>query len=40
MLNLYLGTDREKARAKMAAEIAKVKGAEVVRITDANCRGG
>lgn len=36
MLHLYLGTDREKARSKMAAEIGKVKGAEIVRITDAN----
>ena len=36
MLHLYLGTDREKARSKMGADISKVKGAEVVRITDAN----
>ena len=37
MMYLYIGTDREKARAKMAADIAKAaKGAEVVRITDAN----
>lgn len=36
MINLYLGTDREKARAKMATDIGRVKGAEVVRITDAN----
>lgn len=36
MLYLYLGTDREKARATMAADIGKIKGAQVVRITDAN----
>ncbi|MEK7155942.1 MAG: hypothetical protein AAB734_03625, partial [Patescibacteria group bacterium] len=36
MFHLYLGTDREKARSKMGADISKVKGAEVVRITDAN----
>jgi len=36
MLQLYLGTDREKARAKMGADIGKVKGAEIMRITDAN----
>jgi hypothetical protein len=36
MIKLYLGTDREKARKKMGVDIAKVKGAEIVRITDAN----
>jgi len=37
MINLYLGTDREKARAKMSADIAKVSAhAQVVRITDAH----
>src|SRR3989344_4361735 len=37
MLYLYLGTDREKARAKMTPDIARVaKDAEVLRITDAN----
>lgn len=36
---LYIGSDREKARAKMQADIAKVsKGAEIVRITDAHSR--
>jgi len=35
MLYLYLGTDRDKARAKMNAAIEKAaKNAEVVRITD------
>jgi DNA polymerase III delta subunit len=35
MLYLYLGTDREKARAKMNAAIAKAANkAEIVRITD------
>lgn len=34
---LYIGTDREKARAKMGRDVAKAaKGAEVVRITDAH----
>ncbi|MFZ2887333.1 MAG: hypothetical protein WA021_05950 [Minisyncoccia bacterium] len=37
MIYLYLGTDREKARAKMGAAIEKVvKKAEIVRITDAH----
>lgn len=37
MLHLYLGTDREKARAKMNAALEKAaKKAEVVRITDAH----
>lgn len=37
MIRLYIGTDREKARAKMGADIQKtVKGAEVIRITDTN----
>ncbi len=37
MIYLYLGTDRDKARAKMSAAIEKVaKKANVVRITDAN----
>ncbi len=35
MMYFYLGTDREKARAKMNAAVAKAgKGAEVVRISD------
>lgn len=35
MLHLYLGTDREKARAKMSAAIDKAANkAEIVRITD------
>lgn len=34
---LYIGTDREKARAKMAADIAKAaKEADIIRITDAH----
>ncbi|OHB18817.1 MAG: hypothetical protein A2854_03065 [Parcubacteria group bacterium RIFCSPHIGHO2_01_FULL_56_18] len=34
---LYIGTDREKARAKMATDIARVaKGADIIRITDAH----
>ncbi|MEK7509579.1 MAG: hypothetical protein AAB605_02600 [Patescibacteria group bacterium] len=33
MLYLYLGTDRERARAKMNAEIAKARG-DALRITD------
>jgi hypothetical protein len=37
MLHLYLGTDREKARAKMGSAVEKVaKKAEIVRITDAH----
>src|SRR3989344_1804607 len=38
MMYLYLGTDREKARAKMNADIAKAAGkdAHVLRITDAH----
>lgn len=36
MLFFYTGTDREKARSKMSAKIATIKGAEVVRITDAH----
>ncbi len=36
MLYLYLGVDREKARKKMAVDIEKVKGAEIVRITDSH----
>lgn len=32
MLHLYLGTDREKARSKMGAEVGKVKGTEIVRM--------
>ncbi|MEK7069033.1 MAG: hypothetical protein AAB947_01465 [Patescibacteria group bacterium] len=36
MLHLYIGTDRENARAKMRMDVLKVKGAEIVRITDAH----
>jgi|SRR3989344_5778484 len=36
MLYFYYGTDRERARAEMNKAIRAVKGAEVVRITDAN----
>jgi hypothetical protein len=37
MLHLYLGTDREQARAKMNAGIEKAaKKATIVRVTDAN----
>jgi hypothetical protein len=37
MIHLYLGTDRDKARAKMNAAVEKAaKKAEVVRITDAH----
>jgi hypothetical protein len=37
MMYLYIGTDREKARAKMNADVAKAaKDAEIIRITDAN----
>lgn len=37
MLHLYLGTDRDKARAEMARAIAKAgAGADIVRITDAH----
>jgi DNA polymerase III delta subunit len=37
MMHLYTGTDREKARAKMNADIVKAgKGANIIRITDAN----
>lgn len=37
MLYVFLGTDREKARAAMNAELAKrEKGKRVVRVTDAN----
>lgn len=37
MLNFYSGTDREKARATMQKEVARVsKGGEVVRVTDAH----
>jgi hypothetical protein len=37
MMYLYIGTDREKARAKMANDIPKMaKGRDIVRITDAN----
>jgi len=37
MLYLYLGTDREKARAKMNTAVEKAaKKADIVRITDAN----
>lgn len=37
MIHLYLGTDREKSRAKMNAAIEKAaKKAEVIRITDAH----
>lgn len=37
MLHLFLGTDREKARAKMNSAIEKAaKKAEVVRVTDAH----
>jgi len=37
MMYLYIGTDREKARAKMATDIARVaKGADIIRITDAH----
>lgn len=37
MMHLYIGSDREKARAKMMADITKAaKGAEIVRITDAH----
>lgn len=36
-MRLYIGSDREKARKKMSADIAKAaKGAEVLRITDAH----
>lgn len=35
MLYLYIGTDREKARAKLNADAEKKKGA-IIRITDAN----
>ncbi len=36
-MQLFLGTDREKARTKMNAAVAKAgKGAEVIRITDAH----
>src|SRR3989344_202110 len=35
MLYLYIGTDREKARAKMLSDIAQARG-EVLRITDAH----
>lgn len=36
-MRLYIGTDREKARAKMNADIIKAaKGAEVTRVTDAH----
>jgi DNA polymerase III delta subunit len=37
MMYLYIGTDRERARAKMNADVAKAaKGAEIIRITDAH----
>jgi hypothetical protein len=37
MIHLYLGTDRNKARAAMSADVTKAaKGAEVIRITDAH----
>lgn len=38
MLYFYSGTDREKARAKMDADIAKTagRGAQVLRVTDAH----
>jgi len=37
MIHLYLGTDRDKARAAMNAAVTKAgKGAEVIRITDAH----
>jgi hypothetical protein len=39
MMYLYIGSDREKARAKMQSDITKaLKGAEIVRITDAHSR--
>lgn len=39
MMHLYIGSDREKARATMQSDITKAaKGAEVVRITDAHSR--
>lgn len=39
MIKLYIGTDREKARTKMRTDIAKIKGADVVRINDAHTIG-
>lgn len=37
MIHLYLGTDRDKARAAMNTAVTKAaKGAEVIRITDAH----
>ena len=36
MLHLYSGTDRAKARAALNKALEKVKGARLVRITDAN----
>lgn len=39
MIYLYLGTDREKARAKMGIDIAKTSKGTVLRITDANSIG-
>lgn len=36
-MHLFLGTDRDKAREKMNAAVSKAaKGAEVIRVTDAN----
>lgn len=36
MLYVFLGTDREKARAEMNKAIRAAKGAEIMRISDAN----
>lgn len=36
MIKFYLGTGREKTRSKMAADIGKMSGEEIVRITDDN----
>lgn len=39
MLYLYTGTDREKARSALGADLAKeARGARLVRVTDANSR--
>lgn len=39
MIFLYLGTDREKARQKMSADIAKKSNGTILRITDAHSVG-
>ena len=36
MLSVFSGTDREKARAELNKAVRAIKGAEVVRISDAN----